>query len=109
MPNGTVKPFLVSLVEPVAYLKSELIARKSGCTIIPDSGILSVVASCNQAGRRRVPRLIRLQELELKRGKKMTYKLNIPRIKLGLLPIIALVFCGAVAATSQTSGPSNAK
>src|SRR5436189_3361814 len=24
-PNGTVKPFLVSLVEPVAYLKSELI------------------------------------------------------------------------------------
>src|SRR6266480_5909023 len=23
-PNGTVKPFLVSLVEPVAYLKSEL-------------------------------------------------------------------------------------
>ena len=26
-PNGTVKPFLVSLVEPVAYLKSELIAK----------------------------------------------------------------------------------
>jgi len=24
-PNGTVKPFLVSLVEPVAYLKSELL------------------------------------------------------------------------------------
>jgi len=24
-PNGTVKPFLVSLVEPVAYLKSELV------------------------------------------------------------------------------------
>jgi hypothetical protein len=23
--NGTVKPFLVSLVEPVAYLKSELL------------------------------------------------------------------------------------
>src|SRR5882762_3629468 len=62
MPNGTVKPFLVSLVEPVAYLKSELIARKSGCTIIPDSGILSVVASCNKTGRRRVARLIRLQE-----------------------------------------------
>src|SRR5258707_13435703 len=62
MPNGTVKPFLVSLVEPVAYLKSELIARKSGCIIIPDSGILSVVASCNQTGRRRVARLIRLQE-----------------------------------------------
>src|SRR5882762_11019365 len=62
MPNGTVKPFLVSLVEPVAYLKSELIARTSGCTIIPDSDILSVVASCNQTGRRRVARLIRLQE-----------------------------------------------
>src|SRR5882672_3554840 len=62
MPNGTVKPFLVSLVEPVAYLKSELIARKSGCTIIPDSGILSVVASCNQTGRRRIARLIRLQQ-----------------------------------------------
>ena len=27
-PNGTVKPFLVSLVEPVAYLKSELRDRK---------------------------------------------------------------------------------
>src|SRR6266704_2056224 len=26
-PNGTVKPFLVSLVEPVAYLKSELCQR----------------------------------------------------------------------------------
>src|SRR5208283_571455 len=26
-PNGTVKPFLVSLVEPVAYLKSELVSR----------------------------------------------------------------------------------
>src|SRR6266849_3540547 len=31
-----------------------LIARKSGCTIIPDSGILSVVASCNQTERRQV-------------------------------------------------------
>src|SRR5260370_22313061 len=39
-----------------------LIARKSGCTIIPDSGILSAVASCNQTGRRRAARLIRLQE-----------------------------------------------
>src|SRR5882672_8588161 len=76
MPNGTVKPFLVSLVEPVAYLKSELIARKAGCTIIPDSGILSVVASCNQVGRRRVARLIRFEEpkcniraeLKLRRG-----------------------------------------
>jgi hypothetical protein len=28
-PNGTVKPFLVSLVEPVAYLKSELAAVRS--------------------------------------------------------------------------------
>jgi hypothetical protein len=27
-PNGTVKPFLVSLVEPVAYLKSELAAKQ---------------------------------------------------------------------------------
>ncbi len=26
-PNGTVKPFLVSLVEPVAYLKSELLRK----------------------------------------------------------------------------------
>ena len=26
-PNGTVKSFLVSLVEPVAYLKSELVFR----------------------------------------------------------------------------------
>src|SRR6266853_6149094 len=86
-----------------------LIARKSGCTIIPDSGILSVVASCNQAGRRRVARLIRLQELKLKRSKTMTYKLNIRRITLGLLPIIALVFGGALAATSQTSAPRNVK
>src|SRR5580704_19533186 len=39
-----------------------LIARKSGCTIIPDSGILLVVASCNQNERRRVARPIRLQE-----------------------------------------------
>src|SRR5882672_8313144 len=110
MPNGTVKPFLVSLVEPVAYLKSELIARKSGCTIIPDSGILSVVASCNQTGRRRVARVIRLQELKLKRNKTMTYKLNIRRITWGLLPIIALVFGGALAAvTSQTSAPHNVK
>src|SRR5712692_8348310 len=85
-----------------------LIARKSGCTIIPDSGILSVVASCNQTGRRRVTRLIRLQELKLKRSKTMTSNLNIRRITLGLLPIIALVFSG-LAATSQTSAPRNVK
>src|SRR5260370_8210117 len=39
----------------------------------------------------------------------MTNKLNIRRITLGLLPIIALVFGGAVAATSQTSTPRNVK
>src|SRR6267378_1887359 len=38
----------------VSHSSSYLIARKSGCTIIPDSGILSVVASCNQTGRRQV-------------------------------------------------------
>src|SRR5229473_3200045 len=51
----------------------------------------------------------RLQELKLKRSKTMTYKLNIRRITLGLLPIIALVFGGALAATSQTSAPRNVK
>jgi pimeloyl-ACP methyl ester carboxylesterase len=50
-----------------------------------------------------------LQELKLKRSKTMTYKLNIRRITLGLLPIIALVFAGALAATSQTSAPHNVK
>src|SRR6202040_72689 len=49
----------------VSHSSSYLIARKSGCTIIPDSGILSVVASCNQAGRRRVAPLIRLPELKM--------------------------------------------
>jgi hypothetical protein len=40
----------------------------------------------------------------------MTYKLNIRRITLGLLPIIALVFGGALAAvTSQASAPHNVK
>ena len=39
----------------------------------------------------------------------MTYRLNIRRITLGLLPIIALVFGGALAATSQTSAPRNVK
>ncbi|HWO30042.1 MAG TPA: alpha/beta hydrolase [Candidatus Acidoferrum sp.] len=39
----------------------------------------------------------------------MTYKLNIRRITLGLLPIIALVFGVALAATSQTSAPRNVK
>jgi len=39
----------------------------------------------------------------------MTYKLNIRRITSGLLPIIALVFGGALAATSQTSAPRNVK
>src|SRR5258708_7152298 len=39
----------------------------------------------------------------------MTYKLNIRRITLGLLPIIALVFGGALAATTQTSAPRNVK
>src|SRR5260370_27090611 len=50
-----------------------------------------------------------VQELELKRSKTMTYKPNIRRITLGLLPIIALVFAGALAATSQTSAPRNVK
>src|SRR5260370_12766502 len=93
----------------VSHSSSQLIARKSGCTIIPDSGILSVVASCNQAGRRRIARLIRLQDLKLKRSKTMTSKLNIRRITSGLLPIIALVFGGALAATSQTSAPRKVK
>src|SRR5216683_8395014 len=61
------------------------------------------------AGCRGGARLIRLQELKLKRSKTMTYKLNIRRITLGLLPIIALVFGGALAATSQTSAPRNVK
>jgi pimeloyl-ACP methyl ester carboxylesterase len=39
----------------------------------------------------------------------MTYKLNIRRITLGLLPIIVLVFGGALAATSQTGAPRNVK
>src|SRR5467141_951471 len=39
----------------------------------------------------------------------MTYKLNIRRLTLGLLPIIALVFGGALATTSQTSAPRNVK
>jgi hypothetical protein len=39
----------------------------------------------------------------------MTYKPNIRRITLGLLPIIALVLAGARAATSQTSAPRDAK
>src|SRR6266852_3754844 len=46
----------------VSHSSSQLIARKSGCTIIPDSSILSVVASCNQTGGRQVGRLIRLRE-----------------------------------------------
>src|SRR5258708_5289441 len=73
-----------------------LIARKSGCTIIPDSASYRWLYH-------------RLQELKLKRSKTMTYKLNIRRITLGLLPIIALVFGGALAATSQTSAPRNVK
>jgi len=60
-------------------------------------------------GLSRVARLLRLQELKLKRTKTMTYKLNIRRVTLGLLPIIALVFGGALAATSQTSAPRNVK
>src|SRR5258707_5477167 len=68
-----------------------------------------MVASCNQTGRRRVARLIRLQDLKLKRSKTMTSKLNIRRITSGLLPIIALVFGGALAATSQTSAPRKVK
>src|ERR1700687_108280 len=48
----------------VSHGSSYLMARKSGCTIIPDSGIPSVVASYNQTERRRVARLIRLQELK---------------------------------------------
>src|SRR5258708_38932566 len=51
----------------------------------------------------------RLQELKLKRSKTMISKLNIRRITSGLLPIIALVFGGALAATSQTSAPRNVK
>src|SRR5712672_3526412 len=43
------------------------------------------------------------------RSKTMTSKLNIRRITSGLLPIIALVFGGALAATSQTSAPRNVK
>ena len=39
-PNGTVKPFLVSLVEPVAYLKSELNA-KNGVNYVPGRPILA--------------------------------------------------------------------
>ena len=39
----------------------------------------------------------------------MTYKLNIRRITLGLLPITALVFGAALAAMSQTSAPRNVK
>ena len=39
----------------------------------------------------------------------MTYKLNIRRITLGLLPITALVFGAALAAMSQTSAPGNVK
>ena len=39
----------------------------------------------------------------------MTYKLNTQRITLGLLPIIALVFAGVLAATSRTSAPRNVK
>jgi pimeloyl-ACP methyl ester carboxylesterase len=53
--------------------------------------------------------LIRLQELKLKRNKTMTYQLNIRRITLGLLPIAALVFGGALAGTSQTSAPRYVK
>src|SRR5258707_2139752 len=51
----------------------------------------------------------RLQELKIERSKTMTYKLNIRRITLGLLPVIALVFGGALAAPSQTSAPRNVK
>src|SRR5260370_30956379 len=54
-------------------------------------------------------RLIRLQGLKLKTSKTVTSKLNIRRMTLGLLPIIALVFGGALAATSQTSAPHNVK
>src|SRR2546427_2991093 len=61
------------------------------------------------AGCRGGARLIHLQELKLKRSKTMTYKPNIRRITLGLLPIIALVFGGALAVTSQTSAPRNVK
>jgi len=35
MPDGTVKPFLVSLVEPVAYLKSELLSRRQPAPVSP--------------------------------------------------------------------------
>src|ERR1700674_3887537 len=44
-------------IAPSSYLLT-----KSGCIIIPESRIVRVVASCNQTGRRRVARLIRLQE-----------------------------------------------
>src|SRR6266705_7143418 len=42
-PNGTVKPFLVSLVEPVAYLKSELSndQPRSHAGHEPDQGLVS--------------------------------------------------------------------
>src|SRR5882762_10692316 len=46
---------------------------------------------------------------QIERSKKMTYKLNIRRITLGLLPIIGLVLGGALAAPSQTSAPRNVK
>src|SRR5258708_25375080 len=88
-----------------------MIRRPPRSTLFPYTTLfrsLSVVASCNQTGRRRVARLIRLQELKLKRSKTMTSNLNIRRITLGLLPIIALVFSG-LAATSQTSAPRNVK
>ncbi|HYR83976.1 MAG TPA: alpha/beta hydrolase [Terriglobia bacterium] len=39
----------------------------------------------------------------------MTYKLNIQRIALAILPIIALVFGGALAVTSQTNAARNVK
>jgi pimeloyl-ACP methyl ester carboxylesterase len=45
----------------------------------------------------------------LKRRKTVTYKLNIRRITLGLLPITALAFGAALAATSQTRAPRNVK
>src|ERR1700719_4561578 len=60
--SGRATGHTLALKDLCRIAPSSYLITKSGCIIIPESDILSVVASCNQAGRRRVARLIRLRE-----------------------------------------------
>jgi len=59
MPNGTVKPFLSSLVEPVAYLKSEL--HDENRLILRKEEIMQLVAPFS---RRPMTKFVRISVLK---------------------------------------------